>query len=353
MYRFAFACCLAIGGAAPSALARGEPEGGLFLQGFDVSWRRRPHRLSHLFVEAASVASPDGGPLRGVLRAGLRGGSWASGERGFDTPSLTVRYGALLGERLRFWQGAADLAIEGQRGRGRPPGFAAEGVTRVSLDLGIDPNEEAVAVWLTGFDLAVDPLHPDGYTLEGLAVSLGVPRVEAGVVSFDVAARLVAGPVPDRRQRLARYGSTARIGYAVVVAPNGLARRFGVRANDGLTGKREPARIAVNVPCAAGQPITIAGLSGFFLGLTRTGTSSGRYLRALTVGLEAGRYDGGRGTYDALVALRLTNAGPLRRPTEVDASAEFTLLQLPEPADAREGRWSPAEEGQTHEAAYP
>jgi hypothetical protein len=97
----------------------------------------------------------------------------------------------------------------------------------------------------------------------------------------------------------------------------------------------------------------VAGLSGFDLDVLVDGAHDGRYVRSLTVGLEDGRYDGARGTYDALVALRFDNTGKLPRKMKVEAEAEFTLLQLPAEAEIRTGRWSPPADGLAHVVSYP
>lgn len=335
--------------------------GGLFLQGFDVEWTSRPHRVRHLGVRTAGRMSADGREIVGELGAEVRGGTWASGRIAFDTPRIDVRYGAVAAEGLDYLHGSTTLQVVGQLGRRRQPDRPAAGTTTVEVPLPVDAGAAApMAVWLTGFDIDTAPSHPNGYTPHAIAVWLGQPERVGDRVRFDVHARFEAAPVLDRAQQLAEYGATVRVDWAIAMPEGGATRRFGVRVALAhgvdpirLGDRSEPARVPLTVDHLAPLPLAVAGLSGFEVDLLGDGPVDGRYLRALTVGLEDGRYDPARGTYDALVALRFANAGHLARPIRVEAAAEFTLLQLPRDADVREGRWSPPPSAQAYRVGYP
>lgn len=343
--------------AAEVAVTTGEgAEGALFLQGFDVMWVQRPHRLSRLRVGVEGRVGEEG--LAGTFEAVVQGGTWANGKMASDTPKVSVRYAGLVSDDLVFVPGRVDLVLEGSYGyrEARP---AAGGAT-VRVPIPAEAGADAVAVWLTGVDFATAASHPHGYTPRTLSAQLMPPRRAGDAVEIDVFAAFEAAPTLDRVQDLAAYGSHVRVDYVVAFAKGGAARRFGVRAilehgvdPEGSVPDPDPAHIPVTAPVARGLPEAVAGLSGFAVTLLEDGRADGRYMRALTVGVEDGRYDGARGTYDAVATLRFTNAGRLARRTHVDAAAEFTLLELAHPAEVREGRWSPPVDGQAHRVAYP
>lgn len=335
-------------------------EGGLFLQGFDVSWHARPHRLSHLEVGVHGGVPSDGGPFTGVLESDVRGGTWASGKMASDVPRVTLGYGGVTSPDIGFWHGSTLVTLNGRLGRRGEADAPAERAVEVSFELPDGTPTDALVVWLTGFELSTLPSHPNGYTPHSLAVRLGEPTLEGRTVRFEVFARFQAAPVLDRTQRLAEYGSGVRVDYVVVTARDAKAQRFGLQSSidhgiepSNLTRRIEPARMPVTVQVAPGKETAVAGLSGFEVDLLVDGPVAGRYMRSLTVALEDGRYDSGRGTYDALVAMRFANSGKLPRPVKVRAQAEFTLLQLGPDAQVREGRWSPPADGPAHVVTYP
>lgn len=343
----------------PMVAVRSSPpvDGGLFLQGFDVTWKARPHRLSRMEIAARGSLEAEDDPLAGILAAEVRGGTWASGQLATDTPIVTVRYGALLSPEVVFRPGSTDLVLRGRVGRRGEPDVPAEASVEVTVELPPDAPRDAVAVWLTGFELDTAPSHPNGYTPHAIAVRASEPILEGDTARFTVTARLEAAPVIDRTQHLAEYGSRVRVDYAVVTAA-GADTRFAIRSSvdqgkASVTRHVDPARVPITAQGEAGWPNGVAGLSGFDLDVLVDGAHDGRYVRSLTVGLEDGRYDGARGTYDALVALRFDNTGKLPRKMKVEAEAEFTLLQLPEDAEIRTGRWSPPADGLAHVVSYP
>lgn len=343
--------------AVAAAVVPGAAVGGLFLQGFAVRWEERPHRLRRLGFEASGEALPDA-PLVGALRAEARGGSWSDGRKASDRPMFAVRYGAVASGDLRATLGSVHLDVVGTRGRdGRSP---ASGEATVHVPLPPEVALAPVAVWLTGFTVDTAPSHPDGFTPQALAVELGPPRAEAGGVTFDVRVRCDAAPVLDRRQQLAAWGASFDVGWLLVAAPGGEVRRVEVeRARDlavlpnETPGNREPLRVPLHAALDPGLAVPIAGLSGFTLSLDETGPATGRYLRALAVGVEDERYDPGRGAFDALVGLQFSNFGAVPRRVHVEARAAVTVLQPASPADVRRGAWTPPPSGFAHVASYP
>ena len=347
----------------PSASTNvGSPLGGaLFLQGFDVQWTFRPHRMKRLAIGAEGELGARG--LTGDLVASVVGGSFANGAVMSDTPEVTLYYGGLVSPEVTFVHGETQLTLSGALGTRKYPEVVAEATVPVSVALPADMATGGVAVWLTGFDFLAGADHPNGYTPHAVAVDLSEPTFRDGHVDFDVHAMFQAAPVLDRVEKLAEYGSTVAVHYTVVLARHGHAQRFGVHAavehgvdvdpDEKISKKNDPARIPVTVDVARNLAAAVAGISGFKFELQETGPVDGRYMRAITVGLEDGRYDGARGTYDGLVDLRFANAGKLPRPVRVDASAWFTLLQLPDAAEVRQGRWTPPVDGKGHHVVYP
>src|SRR4051812_23554547 len=74
------------------------------LSGFSVTWERRPHRIKVLGIDG------DGAELDAV--ADIQGGSWADGERAFDTPRAEVDLVGISGRPLSV--GTAALTIDGR-----------------------------------------------------------------------------------------------------------------------------------------------------------------------------------------------------------------------------------------------
>jgi hypothetical protein len=178
------------------------------------------------------------------------------------------------------------------------------------------------------------------------------------MVSVDVTARLDGAPVPDRRQALGAYASTAWVELVVVGSEHAHATRLRTGLDEDVPPleegalRRSPQRLPLGAELAPGTVTAIAGLTGFSLEVDSQGPMSGRYLRALTVAVEDERLDLARGSYDAAGALRFANSGPIPRKLHLAADLEVSLLQLTEPAAVRRGRWQPGP-GQGAVVAYP
>lgn len=330
----------------------------LVLQGFDVVWKARPHRLSRLAFGALGQAGDDA-PIAGRLIAEVRGGSWASGERASDAATRTLRYAAVESDQVHVLSGTTELSLDGRFGRRKGPRESATSSQGVEVALPPDVPPEDVAVWIGGFEMDTTRTHAAGYTPNALGVWLDAPRREGETLTFDLTATLQAAPVPDRRQQLSAYGSDVRVDWVVAWAEGGTATRVLARSSldEGiepvrLARKSRPARLPVSADLDPGPVDAVAGLSGFTLELKAQGPVSGRYLRAVTAGLEDARYDPERGTWQALAVLRFANAGQIPRPVRVEAEAVYTVLQIPEHADVRAGRWTTTG-GQRSVVAYP
>lgn len=329
----------------PPVVVLGEPlEEVVFLEGFDLVWRRHPHRLRRLVV-GASVAD---GSAPAQLRAWVQGGTWASGERGLDTPDMTVSYAMLQASGVVALPARVTLSLRG-RAKGRDArDIIPEATAVVSLPCPPGSDASALVPWLTGLDISTLPSHEVGYTLHGLDVSLGEPAVAGDRIQVPVTARFEAAPVLERPQRLIAYASTIVVDLVVLVAPQGGAERVHGdlllrRGSMPLVSPRRgaPARVPLSASLHDTTRSAVAGLSGFSIEVDRDGASAGRYLRALTVGLRDSRVDLSRGAWSADGELRLSNAGDLARALRVRGSITSTLLQLPIPVQVARGRFVP------------
>jgi len=327
----------------------GALSGGTYLRGFDLSWQKNPHRLRRLGVLAAGRAMA-GGELDARFQAELRGGNWASGTMGEDVAEMTVYYGSVLAPGLVYEPGAATLRVTGSHGRGRRPDTPAATSATVTIPLPrpVEPGE--AAAWLTGFHIDTEATHADGYTPRRVSVALGEPVIEGAVARVPVRVEVQAGPVWDRNQHLESYGATVRVELALVAAPGGRAQRLEVqgRADAPLSqvlDRAEPLRVPLQAALAPDAAAAAAGLSGFEVELLH---EEGRYLRALSVGLE-GRHRPERDSYEGEVFLRFANSSQLARKVRARMRGSFTVLESPAPAQVVESRWSP-EPGQAREA---
>ena len=98
----------------PPVVESGSPgPSALFLEGFDLVWDLRPHRLRRLTVGAIGTAAVATAP-GGELRAQGQGGTWASGEEATDTPRLGVIYGNLQADGVFVVPARAKLALRGR-----------------------------------------------------------------------------------------------------------------------------------------------------------------------------------------------------------------------------------------------
>jgi len=339
-------------------VARASGDATLLLQGFDVRWHARPHRISGLGFGASGT--DDGtGQLGGTLWGRIRGGTWASGVAATDVASMQVKYGAVQASSIEVAAGRASLTLRGALSKRDSDGATAQTTVPVTVELpGVGPDA-ALAVWITGFDFDTTASHPNGYTPRALAVQLSAPRRdEQGDVVVDVTARLDGAPVPDRRQDLGAYASTAVVDLVVVATEHGRSQRLSVAVDEEVEAfeegalRRAPRRLPLSSELHEGAYAAIGGLSGFSVEVDAGGPVAGRYLRALTIGVEDERLDVVRGTYEASAAVRFANNGPIPRKMRLRASVDVTLLELPAGASVRRGRWLPPP-GQGAAVVYP
>lgn len=331
-------------------------QGALFLQGFDVRWHARPHRVSGLGFGASGVG--DDGELLGRIWGRIRGGTWASGAAASDAASLQVKYAAIQSPGVHVSTARAELVLRGSRRQRDEEGPAETSVT-VELDVPVLAGDDALVAWISGFDFDTTASHENGYTPHAIAVTVAEPRrLPSGRVAVDVSARLDGAPVPDRRQKLAEYASAATVEVVVVAAEHAHAERLSTGLDEDVPAleqgalRRAPQRLPLSAALHDDVRSAVGGLSGFSLEVDADGPISGRYLRAMTVAVEDERLDLARGSYDAAAALRFANDGTIPRRLHVAAHVDVSLLQLHDPAAVRRGRWQSAE-GQQAAVAYP
>lgn len=314
----------------------------LVLEGFDMVWDRRPHRLRRLSVAATGVQGA------AELRATAQGGTWATGVKASDTPRLRVDYAHVAAPGLRFVPVQVRVPLQG-RAKGPDRVYVVpERTVPVDLPLPEHLAGAALGAWLTGIDISTLPSHEVGYTPHAISVTLGAPQHTAEGARLSVHTRVEAAPVPDRNQQLQDYRATVVVDLVVAVAEAGSAAR--VHAHKTAQRNVEPVasprrgapfRIPLSAPVPSDLAWTVAGLSGFSIEFGREGPTSGRYLRALTVGLRDPRVDAVRGVWFAEADMRMSNAGELSRAIRVHAEIDATLLHLGAPGALSRGRWSP------------
>jgi len=332
--------------AAPATPPVAHAQAALLLQGFDLVWERRPHRLRVLGV-GALASSPDASAPAGILWAEVQGGTWASGAAASDQPTLSMHYAGLRSDQRPLLLGSTTLDISGNA-NGDPTGrVPAAAQAHVRVD-GVDTD--SAAVWLRGFRITTAADHPVGYTIHALTIDTGEPRVVAGGLEFDVSVLVEAAPVPDREQSLAAYGARVQVDWvAVPSSADRLQRvRVGRTQDNGLALAATAQGVSIlNAPAQweVQAPQVVAGLSGFQVHLQEEGRIDGRYCRALTMDLADDRYDPVLGRWMGLVGLRFANAGQVTRPVRADLEARVTALALRPGESAWSGRWQSGLDG--------
>lgn len=339
---------------APASVEIGTPiKATLFLEGFDMVWDRRPHRLRRLGVAAT------GGGDEARLRATAQGGTWATGVKASDVPRLRIDYGQLSAEGVQFIPVRVRLPLQG-RAKG-PDRVDVVPERTIPVEITLPPGTATDATllpWLTGLDVSTLPSHEVGYTPHALSVTLGAPKRDGDLAVVHVHGRVEAAPVPDRNQQLQDYRATLLVELVLVVAEEASGER--VHAHKTLQRSVEPIAsprrgAPFRVPMRAALPPdtrqVVMGLSGFSIEFGREGPTAGRYVRALTVGLRDPRVDPTRRTWSADADLRMSNAGELSRAIRVHGEVDASLLFLTQPGALGRGSWSP--EGGTGCAAWP
>ncbi|GEM_PF-3433222 len=311
------------------------PTQAFLLDGFGFRWEKRPHRVNKLGVKLGDMIPYDKG-LLGRSCATLEGGSWATGEEGSDSANHCVAVTALSSSKLRFHHGQiSELKLWGSK---TAPAEATETIT-LALDSIALSGCTQFAVLLRGFDLDTDLTHEFGYTVQGMAAGVGQANLAASTLRFTVRLRIVAGEVPDRSQKLAKYGATGRVYYTVVGLVNGVV----TGQNHGYTLVYAPGIFPLQ-PSASNsqQAVTIQGAPGFNLatvGLTEfdftlnSGESKypGRYLREIRVRNHDFSYEASTGVMKFKCDGLFSNSGGVSWGLKNSFRAGFVLLQVSDP----------------------
>jgi hypothetical protein len=328
----------------PASIDIGDPvDATLFLEGFDMVWDRRPHRLRRLGVAATGTAA------EAHLRATAQGGTWATGVKASDVPRLRIDYAQLSADGVRFVPVRVRVPLQGRAKGPDRVDVVPERTVPVEITLPPGTSTDAVLLpWLTGLDVSTLPSHEVGYTPHALSVTLGAPQRDGDTAVVQVYGRVEAAPVPDRNQQLQDYRATVLVELVLVIAEDAQAER--VHAHKTLQRSVEPVasprrgapfRVPMNATLPPDTHQVVMGLSGFSIEFGREGPTAGRYLRALTVGLRDPRVDPARGTWTADADLRMSNAGELSRAIRVHGEIDASLLLLPRPVALGRGSWSP------------
>lgn len=356
--------------ATPIALFATRPPvaSALYLQGFDVSWETRPHRLRSLVIVADAGAPSGATPPTGALLARVQGGSWADGEVANDVAMVNLAYGGITSPSAPIYRGAVRAALRGEASPARAPVPAIvtipvevplAGAPTVASSEPATPYDSG-AVFLQGLAIETDGAHPDGFTPHVLSVQLGPVTVANGVARFDLTLEVQAAAVPDRDQHLVSYGAEVEVGWVLV--PATAARVHRVQASggaahgieiDAMQSQAEPVPLPVGTDLRPGTRDVAVGLSGFRVAIDQTGVLAGRYLRSFGVTLADTGVDPWRGRWDGIVEARFSNAGEVTRAESVALQADVTVLELAEGERSWSGRWTTPVTGDAQRIPYP
>jgi hypothetical protein len=368
----------------------------LYLQGFDVSWETRPHRLHSLVLVADAGAPSAQTPPSGGLLAAVRGGSWADGEVANDAAMVNLAYGGISSESTPIYRGAVRASLKGDAALGGAAparvtipvevplsGGAAAPTTGGTAaptapgpatavpptDAPVAPTDAPVAaaaqydggaVFLQGLAIETDAAHPDGFTPHTLAVELGPVTVTNGVGRFDLTIEVQAAAVPDRDQHLAGYGAEVEVGWVLV--PAAAERVHRLEASGGAThgievdaaqSHAEPVPLPVGADLRQGTTDVAVGLSGFRVAIDQSGIDAGRYLRDLGITVADTGVDPWRRRWDGVVEARFSNAGDVTRSESVALEADVTVLELGAGDRAWSGSWTTPVTSGPQQMAYP
>ena len=310
----------ALGG---TALAEDAQDDAVALQGFDLAWEKRPHRLN---VIGVGLRAGVGGP---VPWTEVRGGTWANGEVASDDVRAMVHGVRLEGGARVVRGGTESFALTGSWAR--RPSERAQVVATHRIAVTLPEPAEAAAVWISGFHVAAGPDHPDGYTIRGLTVWVGPVTVTGDQALFEITAVTLASAAPSRVQDLEVYTAAVTVDWTMVTAR---AEEIS-RAEADIEARRRrrffaepdpPLHGALAGALPEGAAGAFIGCSGFSFLLDGRGQLDGRFWRQLTVDLDE-RQVSDRG-WTARAALRLSNAGTITRPTWTTARASWTALAL-------------------------
>lgn len=389
----------------------------LYLQGFDVSWETRPHRLQSLVVVADAGAPAAQTPPSGALLARVQGGSWADGRVARDEALVNIAYGGVSSREASIYRGAVRTAVRGDASPmgAREPAIvtipvevpltaatsaapATGGTTEMPMEVPMEAPMEAPtetpmgtapetppaagtappeaanqaadearaarydggAVFLQGIAIQTDAAHPDGFTPHVLAVQLGPVTVRDGIARFDLTVEVQAAAVPDREQHLTDYGAEVEVGWVLVPAAAERVHRLEASGGaahgievEATASKGEPVPLPVGVDLQPDTEDVAVGLSGFRVAIDQAGLDSGRYLRSLGMTVADAGVDPWRRRWDGVVEARFSNAGEVTRADAVALQADVTVLELGEGDRSWSGRWSTSVSGGDQQLPYP
>ncbi|MDP2308344.1 MAG: hypothetical protein Q8P18_20160 [Pseudomonadota bacterium] len=374
--------------ASPIALFAMRPPvaSALYLQGFDVSWETRPHRLQSLVIVADAGAPAAATAPTGALLARVQGGSWADGEVAQDAAMVNLAYGGISSANAPIYRGAVRAALHGEASPTHAPEPA---LVTIPVEVPLTPAAapaagtpgaatstpapaptdapaplasayDGGAVFLQGLAIETDAGHPEGFTPHVLSVQLGPVTVADGVAHFDLTLEVQAAAVPDRDQHLASYGAEVEVGWVLVPASAARVHRLETSGGaahgieiDALQSRAEAVPLPLGVALTPGTTEVAVGLSGFRVAIDQTGLVAGRYLRSLGVTLADTGVDPWRSRWDGVVEARFSNAGDVTRAESVALQANVTVLELGAGDRAWAGRWSTSVTGEAQQTPYP
>lgn len=327
---------------APDSPAQ-QPILAVIWRGVGYSWQKTPHRLNKL----GALVSSKGLDSKSMLvstTAIIEGGSFATGQQGTDTADYEVGFTAVRTTAARFVEGSfAPLTVKGNATKLPETVAQTQQEQRISLTKAGLASAKQLVLLLRGFSVDTDLTHKDGYTTRGLTIKLSTPARQGDELVTTLTARVHAGVVSDRVQKLGNYGATVKVHYTLVAVDQGAAASKAVAYQLDLAGgvnpKHAPAdktKAAVTLAGKPGMDAGLVGLQGFELWINRTKTIfPGRYLRAVRVSNDQQAHSKAAGTLSCQAQGFFSNSGLLTYATTVEYKAQLVLLQLAQGAVER------------------
>jgi hypothetical protein len=332
-------------------------------------WELLPHRLSLMEVSF----EPDEGQDRGRLHGACTGGGFGA----IDVPWMSYGLSVWRSRRMAFEAASVELEIPpGSEDRGDPYAVGRE----VTLPAGELAGATAVVALIRGFRLSTDeydeppPFESDpdlpydageGFTSQGLGISLSPPTLSGDQVTLTVRARNSLGlsDRADMNAAIPRATTWIRVDLLLVGAwGEGASLASGETQYDISAAEYGQNTVHEHAPEAAqrvvieGQPgpsQAIFGLSGFDFWLNLEGrhdpsclvvqdeinswgepvSGPGRYVTSISARLHDERYDPASGRGEALADLMLSNSSTYKEVGNLclRARAEVSMLQLDDP----------------------
>ncbi len=328
---------------------------GLIWNGFEYEWKGHPHRLSILgsrhrnkqFGEHALDAEH-----RFEVKIGSYPGDTAEYDtkyRHFRTKKFFVGYGTRSG-----------IVVQGL------VNHAAEATTRVQIAIdeletsydGLEwSNFEEVKVLLNGFlvEASRDYDYDSGWHFGGLGIKITNPKVESGLLSFDLwtHVRPSKSPDPMTGQVFGKWKNNDPCKYEFTVdfvvlcgasrhlhftnktfettPENEVDYTYTLKPENVGDTVDEVFTRARTVQGKRGYPNAIPGLFGFYFHVTDGGWSNekdGRYIRSLGARVRTFSYDAASGTAEIGPLLRFSSRGTVNYNWNLTARLDTTLVQL-------------------------